>query len=707
MSTASLGSDKQFCISMSLQKEIPEAAKLDQIADECGLAIAVANRQNVELSVSNNNSICRILNPEAKYCRECAAFCGTALEESLEVGGPVTFTCHAGLECRVDAFMLDGKPVAAIVGRSFSTAESYRKMTEKASSGDWAELPVDELFESIHLTDGRDSLDKALEKLEKASADIELVPAERDIPENKDQLPESETILELPPLPDAQSNVFATHAEQPVRSRATASEWRSFFSGLQSKDYISACEAIIEFLGREYGLDSLAWLDRRDERLISIAANGELHGRKLKLGIRSDDRRLADAVRDELPIELGERSKSGDKRRRSMCLFPVPVGIEVPSALAVLDEISDDAVRRQLARLCRSIGPQIEVLRLRNEVSRREALATAVRRFGEGLKHADSEDFWLHLTQVAAELMQAERGSLLVVDPVTGELEIKASIGGSVALTSDENPGKRVARFVLERGEPTAVTDVKRSGLPPADPGRGYKTSSFMSAPVTIGGRNIAVINFTDKATGEPFGREDLDLLHELSPQIAVAIDRAVLKERAGEFEQLSVTDQLTGLLNRRYIEERLMEEVKRSNRHGYPMSFIMLDVDHFKSYNDEFGHPAGDEALRIVASVVRDTLRGADVAARFGGEEFAVLLPQTPRPEAAMIAERIRANIAAADFPCRRVTVSVGVATCTDELCTTDGIVLAADKALYAAKHAGRNIVQIYDELEETVGSG
>ena len=293
------------------------------------------------------------------------------------------------------------------------------------------------------------------------------------------------------------------------------------------------------------------------------------------------------------------------------------------------------------------------------------------------------------------------------IPPVTGELEIKASIGGSVDLASDENPGKRVARFVLERGEPTAVTDVKRSGLPPADPGRGYKTSSFMSAPVTIGGRNIAVINFTDKATGEPFGREDLDLLHELSPQIAVAIDRAVLKERAGEFEQLSVTDQLTGLLNRRYIEERLMEEVKRSNRHGYPMSFIMLDVDHFKSYNDEFGHPAGDEALRIVAAVVRDTLRGADVAARFGGEEFAVLLPQTPRPEAAMIAERIRANIAAADFPCRRVTVSVGVATCTDELCTTDGIVLAADKALYAAKHAGRNIVQIYDELEETVGSG
>ena len=142
------------------------------------------------------------------------------------------------------------------------------------------------------------------------------------------------------------------------------------------------------------------------------------------------------------------------------------------------------------------------------------------------------------------------------------------------------------------------------------------------------------------------------------------------------------------------------MEEVKRSNRHGYPMSFIMLDVDHFKSYNDNFGHPAGDEALKLVANVIRDTLRGADVAARFGGEEFAILLPQTTDDEAAMIAERIRSNIEHAKFPHRAVTVSIGVASCSSELCSVKGLIQAADDALYDAKHKGRNSVRLFADM-------
>ena len=154
-----------------------------------------------------------------------------------------------------------------------------------------------------------------------------------------------------------------------------------------------------------------------------------------------------------------------------------------------------------------------------------------------------------------------------------------------------------------------------------------------------------------------------------------------MLKEKAGEFEQLSVTDALTGLLNRRYIEERLLEEIKRSTRHGFPMSFMMLDVDDFKSYNDRFGHPAGDEALKLVGNVIRDTLRGADVAARFGGEEFSILLPQTKVDEALAIAERIRSNVEHTDFLHRRVTLSIGVASCSAELCSSAELVSAASR--------------------------
>jgi diguanylate cyclase (GGDEF)-like protein len=251
---------------------------------------------------------------------------------------------------------------------------------------------------------------------------------------------------------------------------------------------------------------------------------------------------------------------------------------------------------------------------------------------------------------------------------------------------------------VLEDGKPVLVEDIKRIGVRSAPPEWRYKTSSFLSFPILIGDRRIGVMNFTDKASGEVFDERDLELLQAIAPQIAVAIDRTVLKDKAGEFEQLSVTDALTGLLNRRYLAKRLSEEIQRSKRHRFPMSLMMLDVDDFKSYNDAFGHPAGDAALRIVANVLQDILRGADVAARYGGEEFAILLPQTTSNEAAAIAERLRQRIEHTEFPKRKVTVSIGIAACSNDIETPEDIISAADHALYEAKNHGRNNVQIYD---------
>ena len=210
---------------------------------------------------------------------------------------------------------------------------------------------------------------------------------------------------------------------------------------------------------------------------------------------------------------------------------------------------------------------------------------------------------------------------------------------------------------------------------------------------------NLRLVQVRDWLNGQPFDGRDVAKLRAVAPQLAVAIDRAILKERAGELRQLSVTDALTGLLNRRYLEERLTEEVLRSNRYGYPMCYIMLDVDHFKSYNDEFGHPAGDETLRLVAHLLKDTLRAADVAARYGGEEFAVLLPQTTSEVALVIAERIRQNIERTEFPHRRVTVSIGVSSCHSEFCTTTELVAEADKALYDSKRQGRNRVTVFGD--------
>lgn len=478
---------------------------------------------------------------------------------------------------------------------------------------------------------------------------------------------------------------------------AEARAWRSFFGSLLKIEYPEAASKILEFVAQQYGTRQLVWLERRDNTFETTAGHGDLKDRKVRLKLSPDDHRLIGAVQNDLPLELGERPRPGAEASRTLMLFPVAVDSDVTAAIAVLGAITNPDVKHSLVRLCHSLAPQLEILRLRNEVARREALSAAVRNFSRSMRRVDREDLWLSLTQSAAQMLEAERASLLVFDEREEKLDLKAMIGSRGNIPPNEELGTRVAQVVFYRGEPAVIGDVAKAGLPAVD--RGYKTTSFLSCPINIAGRTVAVMNFTDRA-GSIFDQASLDLFLAVAPQLGVAIDRAMLKDRSAEFEQLSVTDALTGLLNRRYIEARLAEEIKRSNRHGLAMSFMMLDVDHFKSYNDTFGHPAGDEALKLVGEVIRTTLRSADVAARFGGEEFSILLPQTTGEEAIMIAERIRHNIENADFPHRQVTCSIGVASCSADLCVSADLVAAADRALYEAKRRGRNRVTEFEGL-------
>ena len=176
------------------------------------------------------------------------------------------------------------------------------------------------------------------------------------------------------------------------------------------------------------------------------------------------------------------------------------------------------------------------------------------------------------------------------------------------------------------------------------------------------------------------------------------------LAEANARLAQLAVTDGLTGLYNHRHFHERLTLEVERSQRSGLPLSLLMLDVDHFKQFNDTFGHPAGDEVLRQLARVLADTRRANDVVARYGGEEFAVILVDTAKFTAAKVAERVRERVYANDFSeaapkAGKLGVSIGVATFPDDGSDVEALVRAADTALYAAKRAGRNRVVLATE--------
>jgi len=176
------------------------------------------------------------------------------------------------------------------------------------------------------------------------------------------------------------------------------------------------------------------------------------------------------------------------------------------------------------------------------------------------------------------------------------------------------------------------------------------------------------------------------------------------LAEANARLAQLAVTDGLTGLYNHRHFHERLTLEVERSQRSGLPLSLLMLDVDHFKQFNDTFGHPAGDEVLRQLARVLADARRANDVVARYGGEEFAVILVDTAKFTAAKVAERVRERVNAHDFSdaaprVGALAVSIGVATFPDDGSDAEALVRAADTALYAAKRAGRNRVVLATE--------
>lgn len=164
------------------------------------------------------------------------------------------------------------------------------------------------------------------------------------------------------------------------------------------------------------------------------------------------------------------------------------------------------------------------------------------------------------------------------------------------------------------------------------------------------------------------------------------------LEEASVRLDALSATDELTGIANRRTFQARLEDEVAAARRYRRPFALVLVDVDHFKAINDQFGHPAGDEVLRRVARLLKDSVRGHDLVARYGGEEFAILLPAAGREATLVIAERCRRAIERAEWPDRPVTASLGAAILEDLRGGATEILAAADKALYASKHDGRN---------------
>jgi eukaryotic-like serine/threonine-protein kinase len=226
---------------------------------------------------------------------------------------------------------------------------------------------------------------------------------------------------------------------------------------------------------------------------------------------------------------------------------------------------------------------------------------------------------------------------------------------------------------------------------------------SWAGAPILARGRLLGMLSL-DKTEPGFYTQELAERLAAFAAQAGLAMENARLY---AEQQQLAVTDSLTGISNRRHFDQELTRELQRSARFNRSTALVMMDLDDFKSFNDRFGHPTGDEALRSLGRVLQANVRGVDTAARYGGEEFVVILPESNREAACHMAERLRAAVAAlplrlalgpAPVTSERVTISLGVALVPQHADTPAGLVRAADMALYAAKRDGKNRVALFD---------
>jgi diguanylate cyclase (GGDEF)-like protein len=181
----------------------------------------------------------------------------------------------------------------------------------------------------------------------------------------------------------------------------------------------------------------------------------------------------------------------------------------------------------------------------------------------------------------------------------------------------------------------------------------------------------------------------------ETALMLAVLLTLVAILMRVHRLQQHALFDAVTGLRNHRYFQVRLRDELKRAERHARSTALILLDLDDFKKVNDRFGHAAGDEVLRQVGQVLERNARAADVVCRYGGEEMAVILPETTLADALVVAERLRQAVEAVRLGERTLSISIGVACYPEHAGNTDELIAAADAAMYRAKHAGKNCVR------------
>jgi diguanylate cyclase (GGDEF)-like protein len=290
--------------------------------------------------------------------------------------------------------------------------------------------------------------------------------------------------------------------------------------------------------------------------------------------------------------------------------------------------------------------------------------------------------------------------SLLMLDEKSEELYYTVAVGaGSESVNALRlNTGESLARWVIDHGEPVVIADVNSdSRIDRSSKGEFFEQPcSIVCMPVRTGGKVLGIMQLVNSDM-QVYNRSEM-LLQALADYTAIAIENARAVHR---IQELSITDDCTGLYNARHLFTVLGEEVRRSERFAYVFSVLFLDLDHFKLVNDQYGHLVGSKLLGQVGQSLRENLRLVDAAFRYGGDEFAVLLPQTGKDSALFVARRLRSMFdnqqwLAGQEATVQLQASIGIASYPEDGTTPQAIMHRADELMYQVKQGGRNNIAV-----------
>ena len=388
--------------------------------------------------------------------------------------------------------------------------------------------------------------------------------------------------------------------------------------------------------------------------------------------------------------------------------FPIMVNNTLGGILCIAERILRENDLQIIAGFCKQTALFIENHQLHQDLYVKFGRFASMSELTQSITQIQNYETLLQMIlDKSAELLKAEQGSLMMLDQETDALLLEAKKGihqerqGKIRIPR----GEGIAGKVAEHGQPFLVKNLENDPRINQKNRQHYKTRSFVSVPLKIAERVIGVINLSDKTTGEVFDEEDLKLIQSFASHAAIVMERNEFYNKSEELKKLTITDSLTGLLNRRYLQERLKDELARSERYSHPMSLLMLDLDGFKDCNDTHGHLFGDKMLKDVADTLQNAVRSMDILARYGGDEFIVILPETRETVAIDIAERLRTSLlkvprrvpeAAAPEPCE-LTASIGIACYPEHGDAVELLLGNVDKALYRAKNKGKNRVEVF----------